>query len=120
MILLPAGAMEHVAVLQAFVDASVAAGVQVTMADATKLHQSLAHIPGLDASKAMVVMTYALPHAPSGALFGDAEALAQALIDIEGREGSEVAAQCQTALRVLLETLPGPHRSSERESSAPS
>ena len=52
---------------------------------------------GLDGSKAMKVLTAALPYGE----LGDPDALARAVDDIEAAEGAEEAAKCRELLPLL-------------------
>ena len=104
----------HEEEIQTFVEAAAKAGTTLSAESIEEIYQSMLQWPGLDASKALKMMTYALPHAPRGHLFSDAKALAQAIEDIEQAEGPLMAAECHDALRVLLRGWRGPRRKAVR------
>ena len=100
--------MQHEAVLQEFIDASAAKGKEITREAAQGIYEGFAAMPRLDARAAMKLMSYiVLQQTGPGPwkLFGDANLLAQALVEIGKAEGPAMEEQCSNALYVYLDAL---------------
>ena len=100
--------MQHEAVLQEFIDASAAKGKEITREAAQGIYEGFAAMPRLDAWAAMKLMSYIVRQQTGPgpwALFGDANLLAQALVEIGKAEAPAVEEECSNALYVYLDAL---------------
>ena len=100
--------MQHEAVLQEFIDASAAKGKEITRDAAQGIYEGFAAMPRLDARAAMKLMSYIVRQQTGPGpwkLFGDANLLAQALVEIGKAEGPAMEEQCSNALYVYLDAL---------------